>query len=223
MRALLYVLLAGAAPVTLQNGGAAIVDRIAVSVGNKVITDSEITERIRLTAFENGESPRFDLASRQQATSRLIDEKLVEREMEVGHYPHLAPVRGEELMADFIRDSYKSDQAAFDNALARAGLTAHDLQTDLMRQADLVTFLDLRFRPAVEVTPEEVRKFFDEKFAPLTGSAPFEQMRGQIEKQLAGERSDAQLNAWLDDQRKRTKIEYVEKELETGGAPVAQP
>ena len=32
---------------------ATIVDRIAVSVGTQVITDSEIEQRIRLTAFEN--------------------------------------------------------------------------------------------------------------------------------------------------------------------------
>jgi hypothetical protein len=193
---------------------ATIVDQIAVAVGNKVITDSEIRERIRLTAFENGDSPDFSLASRQVATQRLIEQKLVEREMEVGHYPHLVAVRAEQLLADFIRDNYQNNQASFDSAVARVGLMSSEVRDDLIRQADLLTFLDLRFRPAVEVTPEDVRKYFDQNIGPKAGAEAFEQMRTQIEQELAGERSDAQLNAWLEDQRKRTKIEYVEKELE---------
>ena len=37
-----------------------IVDGIAVTVGTKVITSSEIEWRIRLTAFENASAPSFD-------------------------------------------------------------------------------------------------------------------------------------------------------------------
>ncbi len=66
---------------------AVIVDRVAVAVGNKVITQSEIEQRIRLTAFEKQETPDFSLASRRQAAQRLIDQRLVEQEMDVGHFP----------------------------------------------------------------------------------------------------------------------------------------
>jgi hypothetical protein len=198
---------------------AVIVDRVAVAVGARVITDSEITERIRLTAFENGATPAFDLAARRDAAQRLIDQKLIEQEMEVGHYPHLAAVRGDQLIADFIRDSYQSNRTAFDQALTRAELTPAEVQNDLVRQADLLTFLDLRFRPAVQVTQEDVRKYFDQKIAPLTGGDAFERMRAQIEQQLAGERSDAELNSWLKDARQRTRIAYLEPELAEQPAP----
>ena len=65
-------------------------DRVAASVGIKVITDSEIDLRIRLTAFQNDEKPELSVAARRIAVERLIDQKLVEREMDVGHYPRLA-------------------------------------------------------------------------------------------------------------------------------------
>jgi hypothetical protein len=152
---------------------AVIVDRVAVSVGTKVITDSEITERIHLSAFENGQAPDFSLMSRRDATKKLIDQKLIEREMDIGHYPHLAADRGAQLLGDFIRQNYKSDRPAFDAALTRASIRAADLQDDLLREADLLTFLDLRFRPAVEVTEQDLRKYFDEKISPRTGPEAF--------------------------------------------------
>src|ERR1043166_1281731 len=66
-----------------------IVDRIAITVGNKGITESAIVLRIRLTAFENDESPDFSLASRKATADRLVDQRIVEREMDVGHYTRL--------------------------------------------------------------------------------------------------------------------------------------
>jgi hypothetical protein len=82
---------------------AVIVDRVAATVGIKVITDSEIDLRIRLTAFQNDEKPDLSLIARRQAVERLIDQKLVEREMDVGHYPRLAAARGEALLNDRVK------------------------------------------------------------------------------------------------------------------------
>ena len=123
MRLLMIVMLAVPALTT-------IVDRIAITVGNKVITDSEIDQRIRLTAFESGDKPDFSLAARKAAADRLIDQKLVEREMEVGHYPRLKA------------ETTATDAAARDRALAQYGLTPADLEADLARQADLLSFLN---------------------------------------------------------------------------------
>src|SRR4030081_2795805 len=58
--------------------GAVIVDRIAISAGNRVITASEVDLRLRLTAFQNGVEPEFTVPARKQAAERLIDQKLVE-------------------------------------------------------------------------------------------------------------------------------------------------
>lgn len=140
-----------------------IVDRVAVSVGNRVITASEIELRIRLTAFENGGQPAFDLASRKTAVERLIDQKLVEHEMDLGHYPHSAPVQ-----------SGPAPEAA---ELAKYRISSEDLSEDLSRQADLLNFLNLRFR----------------------ADSP--------------EHADAEMEQWLKEQRRQTKIVYIDREL----------
>ncbi len=166
---------------------AAIVNRIAVVVGDKVITESEIDLRIRLSAFQNDQQPEFSSAARQQAAQELIDQRLVEHEMDVGHYPRLDAAARKEIVGEYAKANYKADPAAMDKALASYGLTTQDLEDDLGRQSDLLTFLNLRLRPAV------------------AGVEP--------DPKLAEERSQKELDRWLEDQHKRTKIEYLEKDL----------
>jgi hypothetical protein len=40
-------------------------------------------------------------------------------------------------------------------------------------------------------------------------------VREEIQQKLTNERADKELDLWLQDQRKRTKIEYLEKDLES--------
>lgn len=193
---------------------ATIVDRIAITVGNKVITDSEIDLRIRLTALENGDKPDFALASRKAAADRLVDQKLVEREMDVGHYPHLTSDAPGALLADYARNVYKSDTAALGRVLATYGINETDLADDLTRQSDLLNFLNLRFRPAVQVSDQDIRRYFDQKIRPnQKGEVSLNDFRTQIEQLITSQRADAEMDVWLKDQRKRTKIEYLEKDL----------
>jgi hypothetical protein len=187
---------------------ATIVDRIAVSIGSQVITDSEIDQRIRLTAFENGEQPDFSAASRKQAAQRLIDEKLVEREMSIGRYPGMPDDRKPALLATYE----KNGVAKLDAELARRGLTREDLMNDLARQQDLLTFLNLRFRPAVQVNEQDVQNYYRQHFA--QANVPLNEVRSQIEQKLTDERADSELDAWLKRQRERTRIDYLKKDLE---------
>jgi len=201
---------------------AVIVDRIAISAGDKIITESEIDQRIRLTAFQNQEKPDLSLASRRRAAQKLIDQKLIEREMDVGHYPRLEATGRKALLTAYEKTGYNSDPVALAKALAAYGLTPQDLEDDLGRQSDLLTFLNLRFRPAVQVTDQDVQKYFEETVLKGAGktlqqaqAGALNQMRAEIEQKLTGERADKELDLWLQDQRKRTKIEFLEKDLES--------
>jgi hypothetical protein len=194
---------------------ATIVDRIAVTAGTQVITDSEIDQRIRLSAFEDDRKPDFDTAFRKKAADRLIDEKLIEHEMDVGRYPRISEERRRTLLSDYAKASFKGDVKAMDAALAARGLTRDDLEEDLARQADLLTFLSVRFRPAVQVTDDDVRQYFQQNIAPKVpkGAAALEDFRSQIETKLTNDRADVEIQAWLKEQRRRVRIQYLEKEL----------
>jgi hypothetical protein len=161
---------------------AAIVDRVEISVGNKVITLSDIELRIRLTAFQNRVPLDLSPANRKAMAQKLIDQKLIEREIEVGHYPRVPGARLDEMMAQFTKE-YPSS-AAMAAELAKYGVTEAELREDLARQAELLTFIDLRFRP---------------------GDTP--------DLKASDERADKDLDAWLKDQRTRTRVDFLDPEL----------
>lgn len=193
---------------------AVIVDRIAITVANKVITDSEIDLRIRLTAFENGDKPDLSQTARKTAADRLVDQKLVEREMEVGQYPQLTAKARAALLTDYANKVYKSDTAALGRVLATYGLTPADLEDDLALESSLLSFLNLRFRPSIQVSDQDVRQYYDQHIgAQEQGKVTLNDLRTQIEQRIASQRADAEMDTWLKDQRKSTKIVYLEKDL----------
>jgi hypothetical protein len=129
-----------------------IIDRISVRVGTRMITASEVNLRVRLTAFEDGEKPTLTLERRKKAAEQLIEQRLVEREMEIGHYPRLNPSEASELLAAFVNQRFGGNAAALGNELNQYGITPAELEADLARQQDLISFLGLRFRLGTDST-----------------------------------------------------------------------
>ena len=198
---------------------AVIVDRSAITVGNRVITDSAITRRIRLAAFQNGVTPDLGLASRREAAQRLIDLTLVEREMDVGNYVRESSAQSAQQLGAFTEEHYKGSAEALRLALAALDLTPADLQADLAEQADFESFIELRFLPAVaQASDQEVSEYYQNHIvtAVKPGETPpsLADSRAKIEQILANERADLELNAWLRDQRAHTRITYLESALQ---------
>ena len=190
---------------------AGIVDRISVTVGNRVISSSDIETRLRLSAMQNGKAVDLSLAARREAAQQLIDQRLVAREMELGHYPRLEPAERARLLPALAATSFKASMEALDGALASAHLQRQDLEEDLARQSELLTFLSLRFRPAVQVSDADVERYYRER---IIVKVPLNDIRDSIEQSVANERADQELEKWLADQRKRTRIVFVDRELQ---------
>lgn len=195
---------------------AAIVDRTAVTVGNRVITESEVLRRIRLQAFQAGDFPVINDKTRREAAQRLIDLKLVDREMELGHYARTPPERAKALVDAFTAEHFQSSPDALRIALAGLQLTPDDLQAEFAEQADFLSFTSLRFKPAVDITERAIEEYFHSHFAPKPGepAVNLADVRSGIEQTLIAQKTDEALDAWLKDQRERTRIIYLEKELE---------
>lgn len=188
-----------------------IVDRISVTVANRVISSSDIETRLRLSAMQNGTAADFSLAARRGAAQQLIDQRLVAKEMELGHYPRLEPAERARLLPAFAATGFKASMEALDGALASAHLQRQDLEEDLARQSELLTFLSLRFRPAVQVSDADVERYYRER---IIVKVPLNDIRDSIEQNVATELADQELEKWLAGQRKRTRIVFVDRELQ---------
>jgi hypothetical protein len=183
---------------------AEIIDRIAVSVGNSVITTSDIEREIRVTAFLNREQPDLSPESRRTTAERLIDQTLVRREMELSRYPQPAP---EEIESQWQILRKGRDPAA-------AGLSDDEIRKELVWQLTFLRFVEVRFRPGVQVTDQEVKEYFERAIKPvLQASQPnaeinLDDYRQQIEQTLSARRADEELEVWLKEARKRTEIVF---------------
>src|SRR5439155_19869862 len=64
-----------------------IIDRIAASVGNRVVTTSALDRQIRVTAFQDGVKLDFSPARRRNMLESMIEQNLVQFELASSRYP----------------------------------------------------------------------------------------------------------------------------------------
>lgn len=197
----------------LPGAHAEVLDRIAVTLDNQVITQSEILREIRLTAFLNDDSLDFSTDSRKKAADRLVEQKLIRKEMEPAHYLEASPAELESMLKE-VRVQRFHDAEEYRKALENYGITEQDLEAHLLWQVTFLHFIDLRFRPGIQVTDDEIRKYFDKELPDLQKKAggdnaiTFSDLRDKLEQNLTDQHIDKQVDDWLAQARKRTHIEF---------------
>jgi hypothetical protein len=91
------------------------------------------------------------------------------------------------------------------------------VRAELLWQRTLLRFIGIRFRPGVQVSDEDIQKYFKETVEPTARAAhpgepvTLEDYRNQIEENLTGDRADQEMDRWLSEVRKRTEIVYHEE------------
>jgi hypothetical protein len=195
---------------TLQ---AEIIDRIAVSVGNRVITTVQINDEIRVTAFLNHSQANFSPEEKKKAAERLIEQALIKREMDFTHYP-VPPLSD----ADEMLKQLEAERSDF----ARYGISEDDLRQHLWWQLTLLKFIDERFRPSVEVTTFEVRQYYREQVEKWKEEGknpipPFEDSRDAMTKALTEERVNQAVDRWLGDARTQMTIRMRDEVFGSAG------
>jgi peptidyl-prolyl cis-trans isomerase SurA len=191
---------------------AEIIDRVAVVVGNRVVTESEILLEIRLSAFLNGSPLDFSPESRRSMAEKLVEQRLIRAEMDSSHYPPPAPEAVDENLKEVI--GHFPDAAKYRQELERTGITEQELKGRLQRQLLTLRFLEFRFRPGIQIGEDEIGGYFQRTLEPELRKAHPEMdfdlndYREQIEQALIGELVDKASDLWLKEARERTHIEY---------------
>ncbi len=194
---------------------AVIIDRIAVVIGRSIVKDSDIDRDVRVTELLNGDPLDLSNAARKKAANRLIDQIFIRREIELADYPPATNKETEQQLNQLEKGRFKAP-GFFEQALHRYGVAAIDIRTQVQWQLTILRFVDLRFRPAVLITDEEIDKYYRDHMAALRreypGKGP-DELRSQVRDILTGEKVNTQFFAWLDDQRKNNRVEFREESL----------
>ncbi len=192
------------------------VDRIAVTVDNSVITLSEIQLQERTAAFLDSRAVRNDPDTLRQAAERLIDQTLIRREIAAAAYPAAPPDTARKMLAQIRKERFQDDAARYQKALSAARLREEDLLAQLAWQADLLRFVEARFRPGVQVPEEDIQAEYEETFVRewkavnSTPPPPLADVHERLEAKLIEQRTDQALDRWLNQSRTQTRVIFRE-------------
>ena len=194
-----------------------IIDRIAITVANQVITESQVDDEIRITAFLNREKIDLSAPAKKTAAGRLIEQALIRREMELSRYP--LPDAGDAAKSLAGVQAMYPSAADFESALKSYGITVDDLTRRLLWQLTLLRFIDYRFRPGIEIPPADVQAYYHQQVSEWQqkGIKPMptlDESRDRIEEILTEKRIDQALDQWLEDSRKQVPIRYLDPSLQ---------
>jgi len=196
---------------------AEIIDRLAIAVGNQVITQLQIDEELRVTAMLNHKQVERNLDERRTAADRLVEQLLIEVEMDLSRFPMPEPAEVDKYLQGIIEAS--GGEADFARTLANYTLTLPTVRRHLELQLMELKFVDFRFRPDATVSDSDVEAAYQRQVATWrtthSGQPPtLEASREPLRAMLLEERTDAALNTWLGESRKRVSIIYFDKTLE---------
>jgi hypothetical protein len=186
-------------------------DRIAVTVDRHVISEQDILQDIRLSAFIDGTQPGFGAEQKRKAADRLIDQYLVLQDALSTRTP-MPPAADAAALLTPIKARYASDPE-YRSALDQARITDAELGEHLLAGLRMMRYTDLRFRPAVEISDDALHAYYD-KLASAAGNTSarptFEASRSDIEKLLTEQQTMQALDRWLSMARGEIAIVYRE-------------
>jgi hypothetical protein len=192
---------------------AEIIDRIAVSVGNQVITAGDLDREIRVTAFLNASAPDFAPESRRRTADLMVRQRLVRREVELARYPSPDAADVDPVLRTFQQENYPNP-GGYAAALGKSGVADGEVREHILRQLTFLKFINLRFRAAVHVQDEDVEAYFKKAIEPaaraVSGGEPvaLDDYRERIVEILTEQQTDKELDHWIREAIKRTVVAY---------------
>lgn len=204
LRFAISVLLLLALPARAQR----VVDRILATIEGDIITLSEVREQGGFQVLAGGPQPAVT-ASDSELLARLIDQWIVASEATTARFPHPGQ---EEIDRELQRlVALFPSPEAYQAREHELQLTPAVVRRILARQIWLARYLEYKFRPAAQIEPSQLEKYYREELTPRLamngGAVPaLESVEEQIRELLVQRDITARASRWLDESKARLKI-----------------
>jgi hypothetical protein len=194
------------------------IDRIVAVVNNQAIVESEWEQQERFEALSNEEQFRGFQHS-TASLDRIIDRRLILQQLGNTRV-NVADKAEVAAQVTSLRSQLhlESDQA-WKAKLKQYGLLEADISDIVAEQANVLRFIDTRFRIAVQVAPEDVRRYYNQTFVPEfrrtgKGAQPpkLDEVRAKIEAVLIQQRMNDLFTTWLKTIRAQANIRIFSKD-----------
>ncbi len=198
-----------------QSGGstAHTVDGVVARIEDDVITESELQELGAFQQLVEGKAK-----SRSELIRMLADQWIVSGEARTAQYQHPSPADVDRAYSQFVSQFKSPDE--FRARCAAVGLGETAIRRLLTQQLYLAHFIDFRFRPAAQISDQEVEAYYRTEFSPQLKSRGQEvpalaDVEDTIREVLIQRAITERATKWLDETRERLRIDVVAE----GGQP----
>jgi hypothetical protein len=176
-----------------------------------VIAESAILLDLRVSAFLDDHPVDLTPAAKRRSAGRLVDQILILQEADDTHVTLNVDEDRDKLLVQ-IKAQYASP-AEYQDKLARYGVTEKDVSAQLAVGLRTLRFSDLRFRPVIQISDQDLHSYYDQLAAGWREKNPaqvpsFEASRDQVEQLLTEQRLTEALDKWLAMTRNETQIVY---------------
>jgi hypothetical protein len=190
-----------------------VLDRIVATVNNHIILQSEWQDAVRYEAFVAGRPlDQVQPGDRKAALDHLIDQELLREQMRSSGFPHASSDEVEKSIQE-IRKRYAGaeNDAVWQAALVRYGLTEKELKKRVALQADLMGLVDARLRPNVVIDSKSIESYYNQELLPKLRQSgaeqvPLAEVTPKIKELLTQQKMNQMLVAWLQDLRSGSQI-----------------
>ena len=189
--------------------GVEVVDRIAATVNDTAIPESELRRAMVVSGLEPnpGESPE---AFRTRVLEALIEEHLeYEDAARFGPAPPDAPEIQKAMTS--LRDRLKAEGKDPDAEFARAGMTVDEVRASIDRQLVIARYLRERFAPIAYADEEQAHAEYEKRYVPEQKAAgapvqPFDAVAEEMRRRSSVRTFDEEVAKWLKDLRQKARV-----------------
>lgn len=215
------------------SAGVVTLDRAVAVVNRQVILESDLEDELQMSVLDPTTNPQ-EQDTERQALERLISRTLIDQQMREEDVQSVEP-KPEEIAARLhdirtklpacVRADCKSDDG-WKRFLAQHDLTAERVTIYLRNRMRILSFIELRFRQGIRITPEEIEAYYREQLLPQYPSGatvpPLDQVSSRIEDILLEQHVNLLFDTWLSNLRKQGQIEVLDPALETNDSGGSQ-
>jgi peptidyl-prolyl cis-trans isomerase SurA len=204
-------------------------DRVIAVVNRQVILESDLEDEMQLSVLDptmNGNAKD----TKQQALDRLISRTLIQQQIQQENIPAANPTPAEiasrlrEIRTDLpacVRADCASD-AGWNAFLEHHELSPARVEKYLRNRLEILSFIELRFRQCIRITPEEIETYYRETLLPQYPSGqtppPLQQVSSRVEEILLQQRVNALFDTWLSNLRSQGQILLLDPTLQRASA-----
>ena len=188
---------------------AEVVDRIAATVNDSAIPESELRRAMVVSALERVPGETED-AYRTRVLDALIEERL---EYDDAQRFGLAPPDAAEIgkaMAN-LRERLRASRKDPDTEFAAAGMSVEEVRASIERQLVIAAYVRERFAPVSYADEEQAREEYEKRYVPEEKEAgrtpaPYDQVAAEMRRRYSVRAFDEQVARWLKDLRQKARI-----------------